>query len=217
MAKYDLVIFDVDGTLLDTTEGVIAAVKYTIDKFGFRPLPEQKLLKFIGPPIQNSFADAYGLSGDILQEIATVFRNRYSKHDLFGAVPYYGIFELMQTLKDGGIMSAVATYKREDYALTLLRHFGFDRFTDIIYGGDHENRLKKSDIIQKCISASGIADKNRIVMVGDTENDAVGAEKIGVDFLAVTYGFGFKTPESLNSVKHVGSSVTASGLLEYIL
>lgn len=217
MAKYDLVIFDVDGTLLDTTDGVLAAVRYTIGEFGFTPLPEEKLLKFIGPPIQNSFADAYGLSGDILQEIATVFRNRYSQHDLFGAVPYDGIFPLMEALKDNGIMPAVATYKREDYALTLLKHFGFDRYSSIMHGGDHENKLKKADIIQMCISESGISDKKRIVMIGDTENDAVGAEKIGVDFLAVTYGFGFKTPESLNSVKYAGVSGDVPGLLEFIL
>ncbi len=101
--------------------------------------------------------------------------------------------------------------------MTLLRHFGFDRFTDIMFGGDHENKLKKSDIIKKCITAGGITDKKRIVMVGDTENDAAGAEKIGVDFLAVTYGFGFKSAADLQNTKHIGVSDTASGLLDYIL
>lgn len=64
MGKYEIAVFDVDGTLLDTTEGVLASVKYTIDKMGFEPLSEDVLKTFIGPPIQDSFAKAYNLSGD---------------------------------------------------------------------------------------------------------------------------------------------------------
>ena len=75
MGKYEIAVFDVDGTLLDTTEGVLASVKYTIDKMGFEPLSEDVLKTFIGPPIQDSFAKAYNLSGDILQDIATCFRH----------------------------------------------------------------------------------------------------------------------------------------------
>ena len=90
MGKYEIAVFDVDGTLLDTTEGVLASVKYTIDKMGFEPLSEDVLKTFIGPPIQDSFAKAYNLSGDILQDIATCFRNRYKDYELLKAVPYDG-------------------------------------------------------------------------------------------------------------------------------
>ena len=116
MGKYEIAVFDVDGTLLDTTEGVLASVKYTIDKMGFEPLSEDVLKTFIGPPIQDSFAKAYNLSGDILQDIATCFRNRYKDYELLKAVPYDGIYEVFDKLMERNVKLAVATYKRQDCA-----------------------------------------------------------------------------------------------------
>ena len=216
-ARYDLVIFDVDGTMLDTTDGVLSSVRYTIDKFGFSMLSEQELSTFIGPPIQDSFALHYGLSGGILQDIATVFRDQYKDVDLLKATPYDGIYEVFDKLMKHGVKTAVATYKREDYAVTLLKHYGFDRYTDIMHGGDHENKLKKCDIIEKCISESGVTDKSRVVMIGDTANDAIGAEKIGVDFIAVTYGFGFKSHNDLSEIRNSGCVDRPVELLDIIL
>lgn len=190
--KYRLAVFDLDGTLLDTTQGILASVRYTIQYFSLPPLSQDLLLSFIGPPIQNSFAKAYGLSGSILQEIATVFRMDYSNHNLLKASPYCGIYDLFQSLSDAGVQTAIATYKREDYALTLLKHFGFEQYTSIMFGGDHENELKKKDIIMKCLKAAYIDDYESVVMIGDTLHDAVGASELGIDFIAVTYGFGFK-------------------------
>lgn len=198
MSKYDIAVFDVDGTLLDTTEGVVSAVKYTIDKMGFEPLSENKLLEFIGPPIQDSFAKAYGLDGEILQDIATCFRNRYKDYDLLKAKPYDGIYDVFDKLLDNGVKLAVATYKRQDYAETILKHFGFDKYTNILYGADHENKLKKVDIIKKCMDDLGVTDYTRAVMIGDSDNDAIGAKQIGMDFIAVTYGFGFKSKKDVN-------------------
>lgn len=217
MNRYDLAIFDLDGTLLDTTEGVLSSVKYTIQKMGFEPLDDKALSTFIGPPIQDSFAKAYGLEGPILQEIATIFRNRYStKEYLIQAEPYEGIYDLLEALCSRGIRPAVATYKREDYAVTLLKHYGFDRYTDIMYGGDHENKLKKKDIIEKCIVTAGVSDRRRVVMIGDTVGDVTGAQGIGVDFLGVTYGFGFKTgADVMEHPSSVGSADRPMDLLPY--
>lgn len=215
MNRYDLAVFDLDGTLLDTTEGVLSAVKYTMNEMGFAIPDDKALSAFIGPPIQDSFARTYGLEGEILQKIATVFRNKYSTEEyLLLAKPYDGIFELFEELCARGIRPAVATYKREDYALTLLRHFGFDRYTDIMFGADHENKLKKKDIIEKCMTLSGVP-KERTVMIGDTAHDAVGAEGMGVDFLGVTYGFGFENADDVARCYSVGSSDTALGLLKF--
>ena len=214
--RYDLVIFDLDGTLLDTSSGLLRAITHTIKVMGFAPLDEKMLDTFIGPPIQDSFARAYGLSGPILQEIAGVFRDRYSTADLLGATAYDGIFALFDALIARGVQVAVATYKREDYALTLLRHFGFDRYTAILHGGDHENKLKKKDIIDICINESGVTDKSRVVMVGDTAHDAVGAEGMGIDFIGVTYGFGFKSAADLGEHATVGVAATPLEILNFI-
>ena len=80
---FKCVIFDVDGTILDTSEGIFESVEYTIKHFGFHDLTDKQLKEFIGPPIQNSFSSKYDLHGDILQEIATVFRDRYKSEGIY--------------------------------------------------------------------------------------------------------------------------------------
>lgn len=192
MRNYELAVFDLDGTLIDTSEGILSSVRYTIDYFGFEGLSEKSIADFIGPPIQVSFSRAYGLEGPILQDIATVFRDHYKSVDLLKACPYEGIFDVLSNLKNTGLKLAVATYKREDYALEILKNFGFDKYFDVMHGGDHENLLKKSDIIELCIKESNIVEYSKVVLVGDTDNDEVGAKNVGVDFLGVGYGFGYK-------------------------
>lgn len=215
MKKYEIAVFDVDGTLLDTTEGVLASVKYTIDEMGFAPLSDEQLLTFIGPPIQDSFAKAYHLEGDILQEIATCFRNRYKDYELFKAVPYDGIYKLFDKLSEKGIKIAVATYKRQDYAEAILKHFGFDRYTNILCGADHENKLKKVDIIRKCMDDLGVCDYSKAVMIGDSSHDAIGAREIGMDFIGVTYGFDFKSMSEVFQYDAIGAADYPESILKY--
>lgn len=215
--RFKVAVFDLDGTLLDTSEGVLASVRYTIDYFGFAPLKDEQLKCFIGPPIQDSFAKTYGLKGNVLQEIATVFRSRYREADLFKAVPYEGIYDVFERLVENGIKPAIATYKRQDYATEILVHFGFDRYTDIMYGADHENRLKKNDIILRAIRDAGVVNPLEAVMVGDSDNDAVGAQLLGVKFIGVTYGFGFHTLSDVQRFPHIGSARETAEIARLIL
>lgn len=217
MKKYDIAIFDVDGTLLDTTEGVLASVQYTIEKNGLPSLSEKELKTFIGPPIQNSFQKYYGIQGEALQELAECFRDRYKNVDLLKASPYPGIYETMQCLDNHGIKLAIATYKRQDYARSLLCHFGFDKYTSVMYGADNYNKLKKQDIIVKCMEHYGISDYSTAVMVGDSDNDALGAEKIGVNFLGVTYGFGFSSKKDVDMYPSIGCVSTAADIPDYFI
>lgn len=206
MKKYKAAIFDVDGTLLDTTEGVLAAVQYTINESGLGEIDRDKLLTFIGPPIQDSFMRVYGITDEKAQDLATIFRNRYKDYDLLKAVPYNGIYEVMNKLRNKGISIAIATYKRQDYAEAILKHFKFDEYSDIIHGADHENKLKKLDIIKLCMKDMYIEDAREAVMVGDSVHDAKGAEALGMDFIGVTYGFDFKTGEDVMKFPTIGSA-----------
>ncbi len=216
---FKVAVFDLDGTLLDTSDGVLESVRYTIDKMGFEKLSDEKLCTFIGPPIQNSFASHYGLSGDILQEIAGVFRDRYKNVDLLKATPYDGIYDLFESLIANGIVPVVATYKREDYAVMLLKHYGFDKYTDKMFGADHENKLSKSDIIEIALNAAGLSrdDYDSAVMIGDSDNDAIGAERIGIKFIGVTYGFGFHSKEDVYKYNAVGAANTTMEVKGLIL
>lgn len=217
MKKYDIAVFDVDGTLLDTTEGVLSAVRYTIKNYNLPSLSEEQLKTFIGPPIQDSFQKYYQLNEKENQRLAECFRDRYKNFDLLKAVPYPGIFDAIDFLYQNDIKIAVATYKRQDYAIKLLKHFQFNKYTDIMYGADNFNKLKKKDIIIKCMEDLGVTDYSKAVMIGDTDNDAIGADEIGMNFLGVTYGFGFKNLNDVKQYPAIGSVDSAEDISAYFV
>ena len=101
------VIFDLDGTLLDTREGILESAKYAAKVLGFKELPHETLLKFVGPPIQQSFMTFYGCDKETAQKGADIFRDFYKKDALLKAKPYEGIYELCETLKSNGIKMSV--------------------------------------------------------------------------------------------------------------
>ena len=214
--SYEMVIFDVDGTLLDTREGILSSVVYTMQTHGL-PVPDEKtLLTFIGPPVQVSFTRQYHLTDPAqAQKLTDTFRRRYSEADLTKAVPYPGMYDLFGALKAAGITPAVATYKRQDYAEAIVRHFGFDAYTDVIYGADNHNKLKKKDIIELCLQKRGVSPECAL-MVGDSDNDAIGAKEIGIDFLGVTYGFGFHSAEDVRAFDSVGIATSAADIASFL-
>lgn len=201
------VIFDLDGTLLDTTEGILESVKFTANELGYPELSYKEILNFIGPPIQISFKKYYECNEEKAQAAANLFRKYYKGVALLKAKPYEGIYELCERLEENQIKMAVATYKREDYALTLLKHFHFDKYCCSIHGADNNNVLKKEDIVQLCIKEIGGSSSDS-VLIGDTIHDAMGAAKAGIPFIAVTYGFGFKTIKDVDSYPHIGIANT---------
>lgn len=210
------VIFDLDGTLLDTREGILESVRYTVKELGFYELQKEDLLKFVGPPIQQSLMSFFECNQETAQKGANIFREYYKTRALLKAKPYKGIYELCERLKKSGIEMAVATYKREDYALTLLRHFGFEKYCNSMHGADNNNILRKEDIVRMCQNELG-ARKEDSVLIGDTEHDAIGAIKAETPFLAVTYGFGFKNEEDVNFYPHIGVASTPLEIASIIL
>lgn len=217
MRDYDAVIFDLDGTLLDTAEGISRSVGYVIDTLGLTPISDKVLRTFIGPPIQKSFARVYGMDKKAADEAAAIFRDRYKENDILLAVPYDGIFETIRALNDSGIRTAVATYKRQDYAEKILVHFGFDKVCDAICGSDAEGILTKNDIILNAAKALGVTDICRAVMVGDSDNDAVGAADSHIPFVGVTYGFGFAAKEDIDAYPNIGTADSPEDILRIVL
>ena len=188
--KYHTVIWDVDGTLLDTSEGLMSAARAVIETAGLAVPTEAVLKTYIGPPIQKSFERTLGLSKDDAMELANKFRARYKEKDLFKAQPYTGIQTLIKKLSAQGVRQAVATYKRQDYAERIVEHFGFSPYMEVVCGSDFAGILTKDDIVANAVQMMG-ADARAAVMVGDSRSDAQGAQANGLDFLAVTYGFGY--------------------------
>ncbi len=216
MIQYDYVAFDLDGTLLDTRKGIISAVIRTLKKWKMSIPDQQTLENIIGPPMQLSLKTIYNLSDDKAMEIANCFREEYTKEEfLFDATPYDGIFDLLQELISKKINIGIATYKREDYAKKLLHWFGFDKFTQHIFGSDFDGKLKKHDIIRLCLESMGCNDYSNSVYVGDGNSDGKGANILGMKFIAVTYGFGFK-PNTEIEYPNIGIANTPSDIISIL-
>lgn len=202
--KYKLAIFDVDGTLLDTSEGLLNSTIYTIKQLGY-PMPSQEvLLSFIGPRIQDSFQRVYGLQGNELNEASTVFRNHYKEGDVLLAKPYDGVYEILDWLKERKIHMAVATNKRQDFADKLMKKYNFMSYIELVYGTDFEGKLRKTDLIRMCIEKFPDCRADEVVMIGDSSYDAIAAQEAGVNFIGVTFGFEFSQKEDLNTWKNAG-------------
>ena len=198
--KIKAVIWDVDGTLLNTQEGLTAAYRHAIEQCYLPSKTDEELGSFIGPTPQTIFMTHFGLNRDEAQHAANIFRERYKSHDLFKASLYPGVEDVLSGLDKAGIQQAIATNKRQDYATEICKHFGIDDYCDPIVGADNENKLTKADLIKKCLEELEISDPSSVVMIGDTEGDKRAAKAAGVHFLGVNYGFGF------NNVPHYANS-----------
>lgn len=212
---YKCIIFDLDGTLLDTSEGVLSSIRYTIREKGYAPLSDEVMRTFIGPPVKRSLTAAYGLGEEEADEATGIFRNRYKNFDLFKAVPYEGIMELLGQLKEQGYLIGVATLKREDYAVTLLKHFGIAEYCDSICGSDFASKMLKIDVLNKCLRELNLS-KDEAVLIGDTASDGTGAGLAGMDFIAVTFGFGPRTAEEWSAFTPVFTADSVPQIGEFL-
>ena len=217
MKKYDTVLFDLDGTLLDTSKGVVMAIEYTIKQMNLEPLPLETMLSFIGPPIKVSIKKTFNLSDAETNKALEIWRDYYGSTAIFEAEVYDGIIETLEMLKNKEIKIGVATYKKEDFAVKVLNHFGIGKYFDQISGADGYGKLTKSDVIKNCLTALNVTDLGTVLMVGDSDNDSKGAKEIGVDFVGVTYGFGFKTEDDLKSFPYVGCISTPNMLEQFFI
>ena len=197
--KAEFIIFDLDGTLFNTKAGIIAAIKRAVKEEGLKQLSDDEYDTFIGPPIEKTFARVYGLSDEEGLRVAQVFRGFYGQDEyLLQTSEYPDMRNVLIKLKERGIKTALATYKRETMAEKICKHFGYDRLLTVIHGSDPEGKLTKADIINLCIKELGCDDPQKAVMLGDSIHDSKGAKGAGTGFAGVTYGFGFKNAEDIN-------------------
>lgn len=182
------ILFDLDGTLTDSGEGIINCAKMTLERFGL-PIPSpDELRTFVGPPLGDSFIK-YGVPADRVEEAIAVFRSRYLPIGKFENHPYPGIQELLETLKAQGHKLYVATSKPEVTAVEVLEHFNLASFFDRICGATFDqSRVSKSDVIAFLLEQIG-ADTDA-VMVGDTAFDVTGSAAHGIPTIGVSWGYG---------------------------
>lgn len=188
MFKY--VLFDLDGTLTDAAPGITNSVKYSLEKFGINETNENKLRKFLGPPLMLSFKEIYGFTDEQAEKAVEYYREYFKPHGIFENEVYDGIPELLDSLKAQGKKLIVATSKPQPFAVRIAEHFNLNRYFDMIAGSNMDNtRCRKSQVIEYAFETLGIKDRENAVMVGDREHDIIGAKEAGIKSIGVLYGY----------------------------
>jgi len=192
LKRYNYILFDLDGTILDTKPGVLGSVKKALKELSF-PIPsDERLEGFMGPPLDKGFSEVCGLDAETTKIATNIFRRYYENGEMFNAKPYDGIPELLADLKEAGCRLFVATSKYELFAQIVIKHFGLDRYFDAIAGAPKNISIPwlKKDSINKALE--GISDVNRdnTIIVGDRKYDAAGAKSAGISSVGVLFGYG---------------------------
>lgn len=188
--EYQYLLFDLDGTLTNPEEGITKSVQYSLkEEFGIEA-ERKDLLRFIGPPLWDSFKDFYGLSKDEADRAVTKYRERYLPIGVYENYPYEGMWELLRDLKSLGYHLGVATSKPEVMAQKVLDKFDMSQWFDVITGSELDgHRVKKSDVIEETMMRFGNPERSRVLMIGDRLHDIEGAKEAGMDSCGVYYGF----------------------------
>lgn len=182
------VLFDLDGTLTDSGEGIINCAILALNHFKL-PIPTREEMRvFVGPPLGESFVK-FGVPADKAEEAIRVFRSRYLPIGKFENYPYPGIRELLEALQEQGHTLYIATSKPEETAKEVLEHFDFARFFNRICGATFDqSRSSKSDVIAFLLKQTGNCEN--VIMVGDTAFDVLGAAAHGIPTIGVAWGYG---------------------------
>lgn len=208
---YDILLFDLDGTLTNSKEGITKSVQYALGHFGFFEEDLDKLTCFIGPPLTAQFEVYCGVSREKALEITEKFRERYNTIGLWENELFPGIAEMLEVLKKAGKRLAVATSKPEETAIRILDKFQVLEYFETVSGSEMDRgRTTKSEVIEEalirlgCIRkdvkspdgleapgefSPGLQDTRRILMIGDRKHDVEGAAVFHMDCAGVKFGF----------------------------
>jgi phosphoglycolate phosphatase len=185
---YDFILFDFDGTVYDTVEGITRSVRYALNKHGW-DAELADLRCFAGPPLDKMFMEKYGVSSEMGLQMTEEYRERYKPIGIYESRPFDGIGELLTALRAAGKKTAVATSKPQYMAETLLERSGLHALFDVICGSQATGGGNaKWQVTQRALDALG-ADRARSVLIGDTKWDVEGAARVGIPCIGVRYGY----------------------------
>ncbi len=191
MAKrYKNILFDLDGTLTDSAEGVTKSVQFALKKFGIDSSPEE-LKSFIGPPLRQSFQDHYGFSQAQALQAVNYYRDYFRRKGIFQNMLYPSVTEMLAELTAAGARLYVATSKPTIFAEEVLENFKIKYFFSVIAGSNLDGtRVEKSEVIAYTLKRIKDLNRPETVMVGDRKHDIEGAHTCRIASVAVAYGYG---------------------------
>lgn len=188
---YQYLMFDLDGTLAESGKGVLSSVRYSLKKLGVEPLPEEEMMKFIGPPLLYSYMNYMGMDEETSHRAIDFYRKHYEKEGHYLSPLYDGIRETLEELKERGKTLLVVTSKPMNMARKIIHNNELDSFfKDIIGPLPEEKTVEKDEMIRRAFKRNRITSGRQAVMIGDRQYDIWAAKKNKVDCIAVLFGYG---------------------------
>ncbi|MCH5156165.1 MAG: HAD-IA family hydrolase [Clostridiales bacterium] len=189
---FNNILFDLDGTLTDSFEGIANAALYALNKLGETSYTKADLNFFIGPPIFNSFDKIFKGDEQKVKRAVTLYREYFGEIGWRENRVYDGVKQMLQSLKDMGKTMAVATSKPEHFSRRITEYFDLDKYFIFVAGASMDtSRAQKAQVIEYAIKSTGI-NKADTVMIGDRNHDILGAKACGLKSMGVLYGYGDK-------------------------
>ena len=211
---YDLILFDLDGTLTNPEEGITKSVQYALKAFGIEEDNQEKLKLFIGPPLVDGFMQFYNMSRENALIAVQKYRERFSDIGIYENEMFEKVPEMLETLKKNGKKLALATSKPIVYAQRIIKHFGIDKYFDIVVGAEFDGtRNEKAEVIKEVLNRAGVY--QNAVMVGDRKQDVIGAIKNDIPCIGVSFGFAPDGELEENGALEIADSI--SEILEILL
>lgn len=191
MKNYDVILFDLDGTLTDSSPGIINSIVYALNKYNIAVDDTAALGKFLGPPLHESFKEFYGFDEEKAWKAVSFYREYFSTKGLLENKVYDGIPFLLKKLADNGKRLIVATSKPQEFTDKIMAHFDLTKYFEFVAGSNMDGtRSKKAEVIEYALQKCMVTDKSKVVMVGDRKHDIFGAKAVGIDSIGVEYGYG---------------------------
>ncbi len=188
---FDYILFDLDGTLTDSYEGISNCVKYALAHFGIIEEKEENLKRFIGPPLWKSFNMFYGFPEQKAKQAVEKYRKRYNTLGVYENRLIDGVPQTLDALKKSGKKLYLATSKPLVLAKRVLAYFDIEKYFDYVDGASLDFSFEeKYQIISHVFETCSIPDKQRAVMIGDRSYDIIGAKQYGISSIGVLCGFG---------------------------
>lgn len=210
---YEIILFDLDGTLTDSAEGITKSVQYALAQFGIAE-PLANLRPFIGPPLQLSFATRYGFDEAQTWRAVEAYRDYFARQGMYENLLFDGVPALLGALRERGKTLYIVTSKPTHFAVPIAAHFGIDGFFTQIIGANMDlTNTDKPTLVRQAVELHPAAAPASFVMIGDREHDIIGARANGIAGIGVTYGAG--TPGELAEARasHIVNSVAELGAL----
>ena len=201
---YQYILFDLDGTLTDSREGITKSVQYALDKMGIHEPELKPLERFIGPPLYDEFRRSYGFDDAQAKQAITFYRERFGVVGWKENMLYNGIPELLKALTDAGKTLSTASSKPAFFIDKIVKYFNIDQYFTVVSGATLDGTIgTKAQVTQQALDRLRVQDLSQAVLVGDRLHDVEGAKQCGIDCIGVTFGFGDREELEDAGAKHV--------------